>query len=269
MSNITFIGSGNMASAIFSGLINTGYDAKQITATGRDEKKLHVHQTKLGINITTDNIAAAQHADVIVLAVKPNMMQTVCETLHDVIQSNKPLVISVAAGTTEAVIQQWLGGNVPIIRCMPNTPVQIGAGASGLFANPFVSAEQKQIANDMMAAIGITVWVDSDADIDKVAAISGSGPAYFFFVMEAMQQAGEKIGLPRDTARQLTLQTALGAARMATQSDDSPAELRRKVTSPGGTTEAAINTMQAEGLESIFANAIQAAVRRAEALATE
>ena len=183
------------------------------------------------------------------------------------VQQQKPLVISIAAGIRSTDIERWLGGNCALVRCMPNTPALLQEGASGLYANAQVSAQQKQLAEDILSAAGMTLWVDREDLLDAVTAVSGSGPAYFFLLMECMQNAGEQLGLDADTARRLSLQTALGAARMATGGGDDPATLRNRVTSPGGTTEAAINCFQNNGFEQLVTRALTAARDRATELA--
>jgi pyrroline-5-carboxylate reductase len=176
------------------------------------------------------------------------------------------LIISIAAGITEPDLRNWLGGDLAIIRCMPNTPALIGCGATGLFANSFVNKDQRQIADAILSAAGITVWVDDEKLLDSVTALSGSGPAYFFLVIEILQKIGEELGLTPEQARQLTLQTAVGATRMAQQSDESAAVLRKRVTSPGGTTERAIEILQSGGIEKLFSKALTGAYTRCEEL---
>ncbi|MGH8498945.1 MAG: pyrroline-5-carboxylate reductase, partial [Methylococcales bacterium] len=179
---------------------------------------------------------------------------------------NKPLIISIAAGITSQQLDAWLGGNMPVVRIMPNTPALLGAGASGLFANQHVSPEQKQHAQDLMQATGITVWIENENLMDAVTAVSGSGPAYVFLLAEAMQAAGVAQGLSVDAARALTNQTLLGAARMLSETAETADILRQRVTSPGGTTQAAIESFEAQGFRSIVNNAIEAATQRGRAL---
>lgn len=266
--SIAFIGVGNMARAIIEGLLATGYPAERLWITSRHPDNL-ADLAARGLHATADNDQAISAAEIVLLAVKPQGMRALCEAHREAIQQHQPLLISVAAGINAAALEQWLGGDLPIVRCMPNTPSLLRCGASGLYANAKVSAEQRQQTEAILAAVGITLWVEQEAQIDAVTAVSGSGPAYFFLFMEAMAEAGEQLGLAADTARQLTLQTALGAARMAAESDLSPAELRAQVTSPGGTTEQAILNFQREGLEALVGRAMQACKARSEALGQE
>lgn len=265
---IAFIGAGNMARAIIGGLLENGFAPSAIWASEPDAERLQ-DLTERGLNVTSDNSAAVAAADIVVLAVKPQVMKSVATDLAAAVQSRRPLVVSIAAGISLEALERWLGGAVALVRCMPNTPSLVQTGASGLFANSRVSDEQRQQASAVLEAVGIALWVQSEAELDAVTAISGSGPAYYFLLMEAMTAAGVKLGLSEETARGLTLQTALGAARMACSSDVDPAELRRRVTSPNGTTERAINTFQAEGFEALVENALTACRDRSIELAGE
>jgi len=266
---IAFIGGGNMAASLIGGLRAQGIPASAICASdpGADRRtELHdIH----GIEAFADNAQAIAGAEVVVLAVKPQVMQAVCRDLASSLQADQ-LIVSIAAGVTCASLQQWLGDTPrAIVRCMPNTPALLRQGVSGLFANAVVSAEQKEQAEQLLSAVGLALWLDREALIDAVTAVSGSGPAYFFLLIEAMTAAGERLGLPHDTAAQLTLQTALGAARMACESDVGAAELRRRVTSPNGTTEAAIKAFQGGGFEALVQQAMDAAARRSAELAKQ
>ncbi|MCR8922462.1 pyrroline-5-carboxylate reductase [Dasania sp. GY-MA-18] len=266
---IAFIGAGNMSSTIIGGLVAKGYPAANIIATATRQASLDKLTAIAPVTTTLDNQAAIAQADVVVLGVKPQVMKSVCLTLAPAIQAKKPLVISLAAGLTLNSFSEWLGEGLALVRCMPNTPSLVQCGASGLYGNAAVSPAQRDMADSMMKAVGISLWVEQESDIDAVTAVSGSGPAYYFLVMEAMQAAGVQLGLSPEVARQLTLQTALGAATMASQSSDEAAELRRKVTSPGGTTEQAILSLQADGLEAMFAKAMTACRDRAIVMAKE
>ncbi len=267
---IAFIGAGNMASALIQGLIRQGSAADQLLVADIDASKLQSLADDYGIRPAAEEEIAAE-AEIIVLAVKPQVMQSVCASLGEKIKQagKQPLIISVAAGITLTSLDDWLGGNAALVRCMPNTPALIGKGASGLYANARVDTMQRQASGAIMDAVGLSVWVEKESDLDAVTAVSGSGPAYFFLFMEAMQEAARDMGLEADLARALVLQTAMGAAELAAQSKEDLAELRRRVTSPGGTTEQAINSFQAENLEAIVARALQAAQRRSEELATQ
>ncbi|HET8708012.1 MAG TPA: pyrroline-5-carboxylate reductase, partial [Pseudomonadales bacterium] len=213
------------------------------------------------------NTKVAEEGAVVVLAVKPQQMAQVVSELAPVLQKTQPLIISIAAGITSERIQQWAGYDAAVVRCMPNTPALVLTGATGMFANAKVEEHQKQLAKSILGAVGIALWVPQEDQLDAVTALSGSGPAYFFLVMEAMMAAGKQMGLDDASVRQLTLQTALGAAQMAITSADDPAELRRKVTSPGGTTEQAIKTFEEGGLRELFSKALLAAERRSKELA--
>ncbi|MEC9484006.1 MAG: pyrroline-5-carboxylate reductase [Halomonas sp.] len=268
-SQVTFIGAGNMASAIFGGMIDNGYPAEAITATSPDEAQLAPLRERYGIRTSTDNATAVANADVVVLAVKPQIMHDVCVDLRDAVQARKPLIVSVAAGLSAETLDTWLGGGLAVIRCMPNTPSLVGAGASGLYANARVSDDQRQLATALLEAVGIVEWVDEESLLEAVTAVSGSGPAYFFLVFEALEEAGKRLGLPAESARRLALQTGFGAARMAQQSEFDPARLKRNVMSPGGTTERAIQTFEDGGLRELFDKATEACALRAREMAEE
>jgi pyrroline-5-carboxylate reductase len=193
-------------------------------------------------------------------------MEQVLAPLQGLFQQRKPLVLSIAAGITLGQLESWIGTELPIVRCMPNTPALVETGATGLFANQNVSDVQRDQARSIMGAVGLALWVENEDQIDAVTAVSGSGPAYFFLVMEAMMAAGRDLGLSEQVAKQLTLQTALGSAQMAITSDVEPAELRRRVTSPGGTTERAIGIMEDQQLRAVFKQALQGAYDRSKEL---
>lgn len=268
-SRVTFIGAGNMAGAIIGGMIDNGHPATAITATSPSDEYLAPLRERLGIHTSTDNVAAVRDADIVVLAVKPQVMRAVCEGLRDALQRQRPLIISVAAGLPAATLQAWLGGGLPLVRCMPNTPSLVGAGAAGLFATPEVSTEQREQATELLEAVGLVEWVEEEGLLDAVTAVSGSAPAYFFLMFEAMEEAGVKLGLPAETARRLAIQTALGAARMAQGSEHTPDRLKRNVMSPGGTTERAVEHLEQAGLRGIMADAMHACAARAREMAEE
>jgi pyrroline-5-carboxylate reductase len=264
---IAFIGAGNMAASLIGGLRAKGLDRAQIRASDPGvETRERVH-AEHGIEVFADNADAIQGVDVVVLAVKPQAMKAVCEALRPHLKPEQ-LVVSIAAGITCASMNNWLGAQ-PIVRCMPNTPSLLRQGVSGLYATASVSTEQRQQAETLLSAVGIALWLEQEQQLDAVTAVSGSGPAYFFLLIEAMTAAGEKLGLPRETAAQLTLQTALGAAHMAVASDVDAAELRRRVTSPAGTTEAAIKSFQAGGFEALVEKALAAAAQRSAEMAEQ
>jgi len=259
-----------MAGSLIGGLISDGWNPAKIHIADPDPQQLNtVLQHHPDIIATDDNRTAIERADAVILAVKPQILHTVCAELHTDIQTRKPVVISIAAGVREKDINRWLGGHLPIVRCMPNTPALVQSAATGLFANALVTVWQKELAESILRAAGITVWVENEPLLDAVTALSGSGPAYYFLVMEAMQAAGEKLGLDTETARLLTLQTALGAARLALESEEDAATLRKRVTSKGGTTESALEVLQQSGLAHHFEQAMQAAAERARTLADE
>lgn len=264
---IAFIGAGNMAASLIGGLRAKGLEAAQIRASDPGEETRARVSAEHGIETFADNAQAIDGADVVVLAVKPQAMKAVCEALRPSLKPNQ-LVVSIAAGITCASMNNWLGAQ-PIVRCMPNTPALVRLGASGLFATAEVSAEQRQQAQELLSAVGIALWLNEEQQLDAVTAVSGSGPAYFFLLIEAMTAAGVKLGLPADIAAQLTLQTALGAAHMAVSSDVDAAELRRRVTSPAGTTEAAIKSFQANGFEAMVEKALGAAAHRSAEMAEQ
>ncbi|REC93478.1 pyrroline-5-carboxylate reductase [Kushneria indalinina] len=269
-SQLTFIGAGNMASAIFGGLIDNGYPADAITATSPDEAVLEQHRARYGIQTTTDNAEGVSEADVVILAVKPQIMREVCEPLQDALQISRPLIISIAAGLTLETLSQWLGDeSLPIVRCMPNTPALVGKGATGLYAPAGISEDHRTLAGDLLASVGIVEWVEEESQLSAVTAIAGSAPAYFFYMLEAMEDAGVARGLSRDIARRLAIQTALGAAHMASESEHDPKTLKQQVMSPKGTTERAIASFEQAGFEKMVDDATLACFERAEALARE
>ncbi|MGE8497329.1 MAG: pyrroline-5-carboxylate reductase [Pseudomonas sp.] len=265
---IAFIGAGNMAASLIGGLRAQGVNASAIRASDYNTEQRSKISAEHGIETFAANADAIRDADVIVLSVKPQVMKDVCQDLAAHIGANQ-LVVSIAAGITCASLENWLGATAAIVRCMPNTPALLRQGVSGLYANTHVSAAQREQAEQLLSAVGLALWLDREELIDAVTAVSGSGPAYFFLLIEAMTAAGEKLGLPRETAAQLTLQTALGAARMAVASDVDASELRRRVTSPAGTTEAAIKTFQAGGFEALVQDALDAAAHRSAELAEQ
>lgn len=266
---ITFIGAGNMASAIFKGMLANGYPADHITATAPDEKALLALRHELCIHTTTDNVAAIADAEVVVLAVKPQIMKAVCAELREQAMKTRPLFISVAAGLHASTLNDWLGGEQAIVRCMPNTPSLVKTGASGLFALPSVSPEQQSFTDQLLSGIGIVEWVVEESLLDVVTAISGSGPAYFFMVFEMMEKAAIELGMPAEAARRLILQTGLGAVRMAQETGDEFEQLKRNVMSPKGTTERAIHTFEEEGIEALFLKAMKACADRAVEMSQE
>lgn len=264
---ITFVGAGNMATSLICGLLAKGMPAQNIHASEPSAERCNQLQQELGIHTYIDNSAACAQTDVVVLAVKPQIMREVCQALAPALQPEQ-LVISIAAGITCDSLQQWLKHQA-VVRCMPNTPAMLRQGISGLFAAATVNEQQRAHASSIVQAVGDSVWVAQEHLLDAVTAVSGSGPAYFFLLIEAMVDAGIKLGLSADTAKQLAQKTALGAAHMACQSDTDAATLRAQVTSPQGTTDAAIRSFEADGFRPIVERALQAAATRSAELAQE
>lgn len=268
-SRLAFIGAGNMASAIIGGLIRQGFPAERISAADPSEAALARLAETCGIRTSTDNTETLNGADTVLLAVKPQVMKQVLAPLSGLLQQEKPLIISIAAGIRIDSLSHWAGADLPIVRCMPNTPALIGQGMTALYANNAVSPAQHQRAEAILAAVGRTLWLDEEAQIDAVTAVSGSGPAYVFLLMEAMQAAGEHLGLNPAIARQLVQQTVLGSAGLAAGSAEPAAQLRRNVTSPGGTTERALAVLEAAGLRDTVQQALSAAANRSRELADQ
>ncbi len=255
-----------MATALIGGLCESNFDPAQLYVADPDNEKIRTLVASFGINSCANNQSLVELSDVIVLAVKPQVMKSVLQSL---LIKNGQLLLSIAAGLRCDSLQSWLGEECAIVRSMPNTPALVQCGATGLYANKKVSDQQRQQAEQIMSAVGMTIWVEQETQLDTVTAVSGSGPAYFFYMMEAIEAAGIELGLSVETSRALTLQTALGAAKLAIEAEESTAQLRARVTSPGGTTEAAINTMQShQGLDSIK-QAVNAAYKRSQTLAIE
>lgn len=266
---IAFIGAGNMAGALIGGLLADGLRPDQLVAADPDPAKRTALSTACGIQTVADNSEAVADAGAVVLAVKPQVLRPVAEGLAATLQRQRPLIISIAAGIRCKSLQQWLGGGLALVRAMPNTPALVQSGATGMFATKAVSPTQREQAESLLRAVGLTCWLDDEAALDAVTALSGSGPAYYFLVMEAMETAAVRLGLSPDAARLLSLQTALGAARMALESSDPPQTLRARVTSPGGTTEAALAVLQGGGLSDLFDRALVAARDRSATLSDE
>jgi len=261
------IGGGNMARSLVGGLIKSGIAPESMIVSDPDDSIRRALVEDFSIQTCADNTDVARVADILVLAVKPQVMRCAVEDIAESLLQRQPLVVSIAAGIPIASIESWAGSPLPLIRVMPNTPALTGNGASGMYANHRVSKSQRVQARKIMEAIGIAVWVDEESLIDTVTAVSGSGPAYFFYLMDAMVKAAQEGGLNPDASRQLTLQTALGAAQLALASGESLTELRRRVTSPGGTTQAAVEMLDKNGCEEILIRAVHAARERSVELA--
>lgn len=259
---VAFIGGGNMARSIIGGLVASGHPAGSVRVAEPNAAIRQALVDDFGVQAHADAAEAVPGADAWMLAVKPQVMRQVCTALADVAQSESPVLVSVAAGITTTQIDRWLGGGRAVVRTMPNTPALVGAGASGLYANEATSTTQRALAETLMSAVGRAVWIDEESRMDAVTGISGSGPAYFFLLAEAMQEAGIAQGLDPVAARALVVQTALGAARMMDETGEDAATLRERVTSPGGTTQAALDAFASGGFKALVDKAVTAATRR-------
>nr|ARX77680.1 pyrroline-5-carboxylate reductase [uncultured bacterium] len=256
---IGFIGGGNMASSLISGLIASGHSPQDLWVSDVNQDALKVLAENLNVNTSTNNDDIINAVDVVVLAVKPQILSTVAKNATASIQQKQPLVVSIAAGISQQSLSQWLGNNIAIVRCMPNTPALVLTGATALYANEQVTAEQHDLAENIMRSVGIALWVNDESELDVVTAVSGSGPAYYFLLMEAMEKAAIEMGMNEVTARLLVQQTALGAAKIALESSESPEQLRKRVTSPGGTTQQALETFEEGGFTALVSKALHAA----------
>jgi len=265
---IGFIGAGNMAYALISGLISNGTNAHNIKLSDTNTDLLSLRSNEFDVEVFTDNTKLVKHCDIVILAVKPQVLSIVCKELQMHID-HQPLIISIAAGVRTTDINRWLGGNTSIVRTMPNTPALLGKGATGMMANQAVSDQQKILAEDVLSAVSECLWVEDERMLDAVTALSGSGPAYFFLMIESMAKAGVALGLDEKTAGKLSVQTALGASMMANNSKDSVHELRANVTSPNGTTQAAIESFQDQNFEMVVSHAMRAAYDRAREMGIE
>ena len=265
---IGFIGAGNMAYALIKGLLNNGFDANQINISDPNEELLLNRESELKVTTYSDNTSLLSNSDIIFFAVKPQVLSSVCLELKGVVKS-KHLFVSIVAGIRSSDINRWLGGNFALIRTMPNTPALFQTGVTGLFANELVNNEQKSLVSSILSSVGECFWVNEEKLIDAITAISGSGPAYFFLLMESMKQAGMALGLDEETANSLSIQTAYGASLMANKTGKDSRTLRAEVTSPNGTTQSAIESFQDQNFEGIVANATRAAYDRARELSNE
>src|SRR5580658_2211927 len=266
---LAFIGGGNMAAALIGGLTKRGLPSEHIVVADPSHEQIKRLVRDYGIKSAADNASAVAGAEVVILAVKPQQMRAVALALSPHLAAGKPLLMSVAAGIPHAALARWFGAHIAVVRTMPNRPALNGFGATGLYAPLSVGAAHRALAESIMAAVSATVWVEHESQMDTVTALSGSGPAYFFLFMEALEAAAHERGLPSDIAHRLTLETAFGAAQMARDSADSLAVLREQVTSKGGTTAAALAVLDAAGLRAIVAHAVAAADRRSAELAAE
>jgi pyrroline-5-carboxylate reductase len=265
---IAVIGAGNMARALIGGLRTAGFDPRLITVADPTPAQLSQVRAQFGVEITADNALAAANAQLIILAVKPQDMHPVVTNLRSVVVRGAPLVLSVAAGVRIDAIVRWLGGFGRVVRAMPNRPALLGRGVTALFAPPLIGAAERTLLEQMLSAVGAVVWLDHEEQMDAVTAVSGSGPAYFFLLIELLEAAARERGLPAEVARRLSVETAYGAAYMAKEGHD-PAQLRAQVTSRGGTTEAALAVLENANLRGIVNGAVAAACRRSAELADQ
>ncbi len=266
---LAFIGGGNMAGGIIGGLLESGWPVENLSVSDPDDERRRALRRRFGLTCLRDNAQCAQRGEVVVLAVKPQFLRAATASIAALLQREKPLLISIAAGIRCADVLRWAGGELALVRVMPNTPALVNAGISGLFANPLASEAQRELAQTVMQAVGETVWVQRESLINVVTAVSGSGPAYFFKLMELLAASAAEHGLDRETAEKLAMHTALGAAVLAGRDGQPPATLRQQVTSPGGTTQSALAEMESRGLHQAVQAGVAAAVRRAEQLADE
>jgi len=264
---ITFIGGGHMSTGLVGGLRARGVPGDDLCVTDVLTGQLERLQAGYGVRTTTDNAAAVRDAGLVVLAVKPQDMAAAATGIAGALAERRPTVVSIAAGIRIHSLVEWLGEGVPVVRAMPNRPALIGAGVTAACAGPGIGPAERAAVDAVLSTVGPLVWLEEEAQMDAVTAVSGSGPAYFFLLIEALEDAGTALGLPRATARQLAVHTALGAGRMAAEGTEEPATLREQVTSPGGTTAAALAVLDRAGLRGIVATAVAAAARRSAELA--
>jgi pyrroline-5-carboxylate reductase len=264
---IAFLGGGNMATALIGGLLKKGVDASWISVVEVSPAARERLAARHGVRASTAPDAATQKADTLVLAVKPQDLRPAAAALAGSVRGK--LVVSIAAGVRLDALSRWLGGHRKLVRCMPNTPALIGAGISGLYALPEVSQDERKRTETILGAVGEVVWLAEERLLDPVTAVSGSGPAYVFWFIEQLAESAKKMGIPADAALKLALHTVLGAAKLAAASEQSPAELRKNVTSKGGTTEAALKVFDEEQLAQRFARALEAASRRGADIGAE
>ncbi len=267
--HIAFIGGGNMARSLIGGLVKRGIEPSTLHVAEPVAALRDALARDFGVDVHEEASQAVALAETWLFAIKPQVMRDLCSSLAAHARKTHPLVVSIAAGITSTQLRRWLEAELPVIRAMPNTPALLGAGVTGLFATGNVQAEQREAAEQLLSAAGATVWTDDETLMDAVTAVSGSGPAYVFLLAEAMEAAAREQGLPADAARTLVLQTVLGAARMLTESGEPPDELRRRVTSPNGTTQAALETFEAGGFRTLVNAAIRAAAERGRQLSAD
>ena len=265
---IGFIGAGNMAYALIKGLLSDGFEAKNIYVSDANPELLEQRSSELGVTAQPDNVSLLNNSDIVVFAVKPQVLSVVCHELKNKASTDQ-LFVSIVAGIKSKDINRWLGGDFALVRTMPNTPALFQSGVTGLYANELVNDLQKKSVNLLLSAVGECFWVNEENLLDAITAISGSGPAYFFLMMQSMKQAAMALGLDEETADALSIKTSLGASIMATNSGKDSRTLRAEVTSPNGTTQSAIETFQDQNFEGIVAAATRAAYDRARELSQE
>ena len=266
---IGFIGAGNMSRSLTGGLLRNGWARQALVLSDADPRQCKAVKSIFGVDVYADNNQVANRADILVFAIKPQALKAAALGVANSVQRNKPLIVSIAAGVRSSDLERWLGGELPVVRVMPNTAALIGSGAAGMYANSRVGVTMRNQAESILRSVGVAVCLDREELIDIVTALSGTGPAYFFFVLEALEEAAIECGLDRNTARLLTLETAFGAAKMALEGAEEPKQLRARVTSPGGTTEAAIKVLEDGGLKPLFQRAITTAAERARELGAD
>jgi pyrroline-5-carboxylate reductase len=264
---IGFIGGGNMARSLAGGLIARGVAARQLIVSDPVPTQLESLSAQLGLRTTADNEEVARESDVVILAVKPQDLRNVATSLAATLKARRPLVISIAAGIRGSDLERWLG--LPVIRAMPNRPALQNCGVTGLYAAPSIPSSARTLAAEILGAVGVTVWVEDESQMDAVTAVSGSGPAYFFLLVEMLEAAGVSLGLSPEVSRRLAIETAYGSGCMARDSTDAPAELRKQVTSKGGTTEAALKHLESHDIRTLFTEAVAAAARRSAEMAEQ
>ena len=266
--NIGFIGGGHMARAIAGGMVDSGFNARDLAISDPDgETRVSLAKAFPGALVGDDNTRVASLSETLVLAVKPQVMPEVCRGLRDTVQQAQPLIVSIAAGTRSSDIDRWLGGGLAVVRVMPNQPALVGRGVSAMYANEKTSSAQRSRAHEILSAVGCVVDVRSEAEIDAATAVSGSGPAYFFLLIDVLARSAEALGIRPEAGRILAIETARGAAELAAREDGSMSALIARVRSPGGTTAAALACLEDANVRDIFARAITAARDRAIELA--
>lgn len=264
---ITFIGCGNMGTSLISGLIANGYPAASLRGVDPDENQRHKVETQFNISAAAGIAEGIPGAEVIVLAVKPQILMASLARLSEALHAERPLILSIAAGVRTGTITKELGNSCPVVRAMPNTPALLRTGAAGLYAAGDVTTTQRELVTRIMQAVGVAVWLDDESLLDTVTAVSGSGPAYYFLIVELLEKIAVDMGLSREQAHLLTVETALGAARMLKETGVDAATLRQQVTSPGGTTEQALQAFRDGGLEDLLRRALTACHTRSVELA--